>query len=53
MVVGNDTLGRFRVEDTGFMIKGRKLDIWLADCAEARAFGRKQGQATLAAKIRR
>lgn len=53
LIVGQDTLGRFRVEDTGLLIKGRKLDIWLADCRQARAFGRKRGQATLAAKIRR
>ncbi|MEO7361968.1 MAG: 3D domain-containing protein [Gemmatimonadaceae bacterium] len=50
VIVGKDTLGRFRVEDTGFLIKGRKLDIWLSDCSEARAFGRKRGQATLASK---
>jgi len=53
VLIGKDTLGHFRVEDTGFLIKGRKLDIWLGDCSEARAFGRKRGQATLAPKRNR
>ena len=53
VIVGKDTLGRFRVEDTGLLIKGRKLDIWLSNCSEARAFGRKRGQATLAPKSHR
>lgn len=53
VMIGRDTLGRFRVEDTGLLIKGRKLDIWLEDCSEARGFGRKRGQATLVPKIRR
>ena len=53
LIIGKDTLGRFRVEDTGFLIKGRRLDLWLESCTEARAFGRKRGQATLASKIRR
>lgn len=53
LVVGKDTLGRFRVEDTGLLIKGRKVDVWLADCTRARAFGRKRGQATLALKSHR
>lgn len=53
LIIGNDTLGRFRVEDTGLLIKGRKLDVWVADCLEARIFGRKKGHATLVAKIRR
>ena len=46
-------IGRFRVEDTGLLIKGRTVDIWMADCSEARAFGRKHGFAVLAPKIRR
>lgn len=53
LIIGRDTLGRFRVEDTGLLIKGRKLDVWLEDCSEARSFGRKRGQATLVPKIRR
>ncbi|MEP6780137.1 MAG: 3D domain-containing protein [Gemmatimonadaceae bacterium] len=46
-------VGRFRVEDTGLLIKGRIVDIWMANCAEARAFGRKRGFAVLSPKIRR
>lgn len=53
IIIGRDTLGRFRVEDTGLLIKGRKIDLWLADCAEARSFGRKRGSAKLVSKIRR
>lgn len=53
IVIGRDTIGRFRVEDTGLLIKGRKIDLWLADCGEARSFGRKQGSAKLVSKIRR
>ncbi len=45
--------GHFRVEDTGLLIKGRIVDLWMSDCAEARAFGRKQGLAVLSPKIRR
>jgi 3D (Asp-Asp-Asp) domain-containing protein len=44
---------RYRVEDTGLLIKGRAIDIWLPDCSEARSFGRKRGIVTLAPKIRR
>lgn len=50
---GGRSLGRFRVEDTGLLIKGTRIDIWLADCSEARSFGRKRGIATLLPKIRR
>ncbi|MEO7995918.1 MAG: 3D domain-containing protein [Gemmatimonadaceae bacterium] len=53
IIIGRDTLGRFRVEDTGLLIKGRKIDLWLADCGEARSFGRKRGSAKLVSKIRR
>lgn len=53
IIIGRDTLGRFRVEDTGLLIKGRKIDLWLPDCGEARSFGRKRGSATLVPEIRR
>jgi len=33
--------GEYRVEDTGRTVKGRELDIYLADAAEARHFGRR------------
>jgi 3D (Asp-Asp-Asp) domain-containing protein len=53
LLIGGQLAGRYRVEDTGLLIKGRTIDIWLADCTEARNFGRKRGIATLAPKIRR
>lgn len=33
--------GNYLVADTGGAIKGRKLDIWMASCTEARRFGRR------------
>jgi 3D (Asp-Asp-Asp) domain-containing protein len=33
--------GQYLVSDTGGRIKGRKIDIWVASCAEARRFGRR------------
>jgi len=33
--------GQYLVSDTGGKIKGRKIDIWVASCSEARRFGRR------------
>ncbi len=33
--------GNYVVADTGGKIKGKKIDIWMASCAEARRFGRR------------
>ena len=33
--------GGYLVSDTGGGIKGRRLDIWVPNCAEARRFGRR------------
>ena len=33
--------GQYLVSDTGGKIKGKKLDIWMASCSEARRFGRR------------
>jgi 3D (Asp-Asp-Asp) domain-containing protein len=33
--------GQYLVSDTGGKIKGKKIDIWVASCAEARRFGRR------------
>jgi len=33
--------GQYLVSDTGGKIKGRRLDIWMSSCAEARRFGRR------------
>jgi 3D (Asp-Asp-Asp) domain-containing protein len=51
--INNEVLGLFKVEDTGLLIKGRKIDLWLPDCTEARTFGRKRGIATISLKSRR
>ena len=36
--------GTYLVSDTGGRIKGKKLDIWVPSCAEARRFGRRSVQ---------
>ena len=33
--------GQYLVSDTGGRIKGKKIDIWVPSCAEARRFGRR------------
>jgi 3D (Asp-Asp-Asp) domain-containing protein len=33
--------GQYLVSDTGGGIKGRRLDIWVPNCSEARRFGRR------------
>jgi 3D (Asp-Asp-Asp) domain-containing protein len=48
--VGMEYLGRFLVDDTGRLIIGRRLDIWMGDCKDARRFGRRQGIAVLVLK---
>lgn len=40
-------LGRFLVDDTGRLIKGAHIDVWVPTCAEAVIFGRVQGTAVL------
>jgi 3D (Asp-Asp-Asp) domain-containing protein len=34
--------GSYVVADTGGAVKGRKLDIWVPNCSEARRFGRRK-----------
>ena len=36
--------GTYLVSDTGGAIKGKKLDIWVPNCSEARKFGRRSVQ---------
>jgi 3D (Asp-Asp-Asp) domain-containing protein len=36
--------GQYLVSDTGGAIKGRRIDIWVPSCAEARRFGRRTVQ---------
>jgi 3D (Asp-Asp-Asp) domain-containing protein len=45
--VGRRELGTFLVDDTGKDIKGGRLDIWMAECSQARRFGRRRGYAQL------
>lgn len=33
--------GQYLVSDTGGGVKGRRIDIWMPSCAEARRFGRR------------
>jgi len=33
--------GTYLVSDTGGNVRGRKIDIWVPSCAEARRFGRR------------
>ena len=33
--------GTYLVSDTGGMIKGNRIDIWMSSCSEARRFGRR------------
>jgi len=44
---GDNYLGRFLVDDTGLLIKGKHIDMWVPTCREARLFGRVQGTAVL------
>lgn len=36
--------GTYTVSDTGGAIKGKKIDIWVPSCSEARRFGRRSVQ---------
>lgn len=40
-IVAGAWSGTYLVSDTGGAIKGKKLDIWVPGCAEARRFGRR------------
>lgn len=40
-VNGGGYSGTYLVSDTGGKIKGKRLDIWMASCADARRFGRR------------
>ena len=42
--------GSYLVADTGGSVKGRKLDIWVPSCSEARRFGRKSVSLSVAGK---
>lgn len=44
---GKRYLGRFLIDDTGRLIKGNIIDIWVPTCREARLWGRRKGVAVL------
>lgn len=44
---GRRYLGRFLIDDTGRLIKGNIIDIWMPTCREAKIFGRRNGIAVL------
>ena len=50
---GDTYLGRFLVDDTGLLIKGQHIDMWVPTCGEARLFGRVQGTAVLVPRKKR
>ena len=39
--------GQYKVADTGGGVKGKRLDIWVPSCSEARRFGRRTVQVSL------
>ena len=50
---GDNYLGRFLVDDTGLLIKGQHIDMWVPTCAEAKIFGRVDGTAVLVPRKKR
>jgi 3D (Asp-Asp-Asp) domain-containing protein len=44
---GRRYLGRFLIDDTGRLIKGNIIDVWMPTCREAKIFGRRKGIAVL------
>lgn len=50
LFMGRTKYGRFLADDTGGVIKGGIIDIWMADCAAARRFGRRRGYAQLVSR---
>jgi 3D (Asp-Asp-Asp) domain-containing protein len=47
LYIGRKKLGRFLADDTGGVIKGGIIDVWMGDCGAARRFGRRRGYAQL------
>ncbi len=43
-VEGGGYTGSYLVSDTGGKIKGKRIDIWMPNCSEARKFGRRNVQ---------
>jgi 3D (Asp-Asp-Asp) domain-containing protein len=47
LYAGEKYLGRFLIDDTGSMIRGPHIDVWVPTCREAKIFGRQHGTAML------
>lgn len=47
LYAGEKYLGRFLIDDTGSMIRGAHIDVWVPTCREAKLFGRQRGTAML------
>jgi len=47
LYAGEKYLGRFLIDDTGAMIRGAHIDVWVPTCREAKIFGRQHGTAML------
>ncbi len=47
LFIGRSKYGRFLADDTGGVIKGGIIDVWMPDCKAARRFGRRRGYAQL------
>jgi 3D (Asp-Asp-Asp) domain-containing protein len=44
VINGGGYSGTYLVSDTGSRVKGKKIDIWMPSCSEARRFGRRSVQ---------
>ncbi|MEP6493190.1 MAG: 3D domain-containing protein [bacterium] len=53
LYVGTSYLGRYLVDDTGLRIRGARIDVWTANCREARRFGIARGTAVLVERSQR
>jgi 3D (Asp-Asp-Asp) domain-containing protein len=53
LFVSGKYLGRFLVDDTGGVIKGNIIDIWVPSCKDAIRFGRRRGHAVLVGREER
>lgn len=53
LFVSGRYLGRFLVDDTGGVIKGNIIDIWVPSCRDAIVFGRRRGHAVLVGREER
>ena len=47
LYAGEKYIGRFLIDDTGSMIRGAHIDVWVPTCREAKIFGRQRGTAML------